>query len=69
MEETPRDRVFRDELTDPERLKHHFGRLIELLDRELGNDRKYFVYILSQSSRVGHLISEPWSLNAMFGDR
>ncbi len=67
MEETPRDRVFREELADPERLKVHIGRLISLLDERLENkNKRYLVYVLAQQSRMGHLIAEPWCLNTMF---
>ena len=66
MEETPRDRVFREELADPERLKIHVGRLVALLDERLDKGKRYLVYVLAQQSRMGHLIAEPWCLNTMF---
>ncbi|MEP3113074.1 TIGR04372 family glycosyltransferase [Nisaea sp.] len=69
MEETPRDRVFREELADPERLKIHVGRLVELLNARLNSDKRYLVYVLAQQSRLGHLIAEPWCLNTMFRER
>lgn len=69
MEETPRDRVFREELADPERLKVHIGRLVALLNERLEKDKRYLVYVLAQQSRMGHLIAEPWCLNTMFRER
>lgn len=66
-EGTPRDDLFRKELSDPERLKHHLQRLIELLNRSLDPQKKYLVYILAQSSRIGHLGVEPWYINTLFG--
>lgn len=69
MEETPRDRVFREELADPERLKVHVGRLVGLLDERLDKDKRYLVYVLAQQSRMGHLIAEPWCLHTMFRER
>ena len=69
MEETPRDKVFREELADPERLKVHIGRLVALLDQRLDSGKRYLVYVLAQQSRMGHLIAEPWCLNTMFRER
>lgn len=69
MEATPRDRVFREELADLERLKVHIGRLVALLNERLDSDKRYLVYVLAQPSRMGHLIAEPWCLNTMFRDR
>jgi len=66
VEETPRDRVFREELADPERLKIHVARLVALLDERLDKSKRYLVYVLAQQSRMGHLIAEPWCLNTMF---
>lgn len=67
MEETPRDRLLREELADPERLKGHIARLIDLLTAHLDSSRKYLVYVLAQHSRIGHLVLEPWMLRTLFG--
>lgn len=69
MEETPRDRVFREELADPERLKGHLAQLIALLQTKVDSTRKYLVYILAQQSRIGHLVLEPWMLQSLFGEQ
>jgi len=67
VQETPRDRLLREELADPEKLKGHIARLLELLNRQLVGTKKRLVYVLAQHSRVGHLVLEPWILRTLFG--
>lgn len=69
MQETPRDRLLREELADPERLKTHLARLIALLAEKVGSSGKCLVYVLAQPSRIGHLVLEPWILQTLFGDK
>ncbi|MEQ8331803.1 TIGR04372 family glycosyltransferase [Nisaea sp.] len=69
MEETPRDRVLREELADPQRLTGHLARLLALLQSRLDPARKCLVYVLAQQSRIGHLVLEPWMLQSLFGDQ
>lgn len=69
MKETPRDRVLREELADPQRLTGHLARLIALLQTKLDPARKYLVYVLAQQSRIGHLVLEPWMLQSLFGEQ
>lgn len=69
MTETPRDRLFREEIADPERLRLHMRRLLDLLNARLDPSKRYLVYVLAQASRIGHLVLEPWMLRTMFADR
>lgn len=69
MEETPRDRVLREELADPQRLTGHLARLIALLQAKVDPTQKYLVYVLAQQSRIGHLVLEPWMLQNLFGEQ
>lgn len=66
MEETPRDRILREELADPQRLTGHLSRLIALLQAKVDPARRYLVYILAQQSRIGHLVLEPWMIRSLF---
>ncbi|UUX48408.1 TIGR04372 family glycosyltransferase [Nisaea acidiphila] len=67
MQETPRDRLLREELADPEKLKGHIARLLGLLTDRLDPSQKCLVYVLAQPSRIGHLVLEPWMLRTLFG--
>lgn len=45
-----------------------FQRLIELVTPKLQAGRRSLVHILPASSRIAHIVMEPWALNAMYGD-
>ncbi|WP_193188779.1 TIGR04372 family glycosyltransferase [Nisaea sediminum] len=60
-----RTELFRAELTEPDRLAHHLGRLLDLVRPHIRPGAKSLVYVNAQVARIGHLTHEAWCLAHM----